>query len=122
MQVLEWELIVGNTNKGNFDLQIRPQVGKTDLDGYTFDLFHSKSSRNRINCNVPEMDQLMLEARQTLDPNKRKALYDEIQRMVLDYNHQYFFYNMNEVDVLQPYVKGFKQSPSKSRFLPSPPA
>lgn len=117
IQTLEWGLVVDNTKKGNFDLQVRPAIGRGDPDLYTFELFHTGSSRNYTGISVPELDELLEQGRATMEPEVRKQIYDEVQRLLLEYNPYYYLYAMNEVDVHQTYVKNFQQMPNKSRHL-----
>lgn len=113
LQSLEWGLILDSARKKTFEIQFRPSIGKGDPDPYVYEIFYTGASRNYTGISIPEMDELMLQARKTIDLTERKLLYDEIQRMVLDSNHYIYMYAMNEVDILQNNIKGFIQVPNK---------
>lgn len=86
----------------------------TNADGdYSFyNLFHSKgippTSWNSYRYNNPKVDKLVEEARATLDPKKREALYGEVQALLAKDVVMLPIYNSNMIYVSRNYVKGFR--------------
>ena len=86
----------------------------TNADGdYSFyNLFHSKgvppTSWNSYRYNNIKVDNLVEEARATLDPKKREKLYGEVQDILAKDVVILPIYNSNMIYVSRNYVKGFK--------------
>jgi ABC-type transport system substrate-binding protein len=53
----------------------------------------------------------LVEARTTIDAAQRKALYRDVQRLLLDDAPNVWLCNDNVTEALQAYVKGYTQSP-----------
>ena len=56
----------------------------TDVDDYTYGMYHSRSSRNFWGYSNPKVDQLAEQQRVTLDPKKRADLIKQIVQLELD--------------------------------------
>jgi peptide/nickel transport system substrate-binding protein len=61
--------------QGNFESYMSFWSGRVDPDGNTFQFYTCSAANNRMGYCNQEVDKLLTEARQTLDPAKRKALY-----------------------------------------------
>ncbi|MDO8461330.1 MAG: ABC transporter substrate-binding protein [Deltaproteobacteria bacterium] len=87
VQVLsyEWGRFFQEITQGNFQLYSLNWAGVVEPDIY-YTLFHSSQfppvGDNRGFFKSGEVDRLTAEARQTLDPEKRKELYSKIQKIV----------------------------------------
>ncbi|HWP59346.1 MAG TPA: ABC transporter substrate-binding protein [Candidatus Acidoferrales bacterium] len=111
---LEWATFYSDVRKGNFHLYSLAWVGITDPDIY-FNLFHSASvppdGDNRGRYRNREIDALLDKARATLDSEKRKLLYREVQqRLALELPVIPLWWQKNVV-VMQPHVRGFFPQP-----------
>lgn len=77
------------------------------IDNFLFPLFYSNSTDNFTLYNNPQVDDLILEARKTLNEDKRIEIGREVEKIVLK---DAVFIPMlfdSIYDVYQPYVKGF---------------
>ncbi|MFY9270549.1 MAG: ABC transporter substrate-binding protein [Candidatus Manganitrophaceae bacterium] len=83
----EWGTFYGDIRSGNFQIFTLSWVGVDDPDIY-LNLFHSESTppngANRAFYRNPRLDRLVEAGRITLDPEKRKAIYREVQQIVAD--------------------------------------
>jgi peptide/nickel transport system substrate-binding protein len=79
----EWGTLFADIRAGRFDMAALAWVGVGDPDLY-FLAFHSTMTPprgyNRGNYASPIMDRLTAQARRTLDPARRRAIYARIQR------------------------------------------
>lgn len=87
------------------------------MDNFLYPLFYSKSSDNYSDYNNPEVDKLLLEARQTKDENERIAKYQEIERKVLADNAFIPLYFYGARKVVADHIKGFVLSPMETYDL-----
>ncbi|HWK66721.1 MAG TPA: ABC transporter substrate-binding protein [Rhizobiaceae bacterium] len=63
------------SRQGNFESYMSFWSGRVDPDGNTFQFYNCNAAGNRMGYCNEEVDKLLIEARQTLDPAQRKALY-----------------------------------------------
>ncbi len=68
--------------KGDFDLAISGYL--MDLDPNVWDLFSTKGVLNYANFSNPYLDALMIKGKETLEPERRKDIYLEIQKILWD--------------------------------------
>jgi peptide/nickel transport system substrate-binding protein len=111
----EWGTFYADIKSGNFELYTLSWVGIVDPDIY-YDVFHSASvppaGSNRGGYRNPAVDRLAERGRRTADPRERRAIYEELQRIVADeVPYVSLWYPMNVV-VLKQRVEGFVPSPS----------
>ncbi|MBM3701644.1 MAG: ABC transporter substrate-binding protein, partial [Actinobacteria bacterium] len=77
------------------------------MDNFLFPLFYSASSDNYGQYNNPDVDQLLLEARSTLDEDERIEKYREVENMILEESAFANIYWYGTRRIVQSYVKGF---------------
>jgi len=98
----------------NYDAQINAFTPRHDPDGFLWARFYSKNPF-AAGYNNPKMDDLLLQARTIIDPVRRKFLYDEAQRRLLDEAPMLWIGVDNIIEGVQSYVKGYSQSPFTRR-------
>lgn len=77
------------------------------MDNFLFPLFYSKSTDNFTLYNNPQVDDLILDARMTLEEDKRIELGREAEKIILRDAIFVPMFFVSSIDVYQPYVKGF---------------
>ena len=70
-------------------------------------LFYSTSRQNNARYSNPEVDRLLLQARTEQDVNKRLALYQQTEQIILDDAPWIPLYYGRDHSLVKPYVKGF---------------
>ena len=68
--------------QGNFDSYFSFWSGRIDPDGNTYSFYTCDGAQNRGKYCNPKVDELLLKARQVVDREERKALYDEALAIV----------------------------------------
>ena len=99
-----------------------PQVAAgyiPDADSELTDKVVSDSWGNFSRINDPHIDELMTAARKEIDPDKRIAMYHEVQQIVHDEMHIIPLYYVNTASAANADLKGFKTNPDLSYYLPS---
>ena len=77
--------------------------------------WHSTGNLNNVaNYSNPDIDKLLDQGRAVADPEKRKPIYNDIQKKLTEAAPWVWLYVGYEYRVGQPYVKGFTPLPNGS--------
>jgi peptide/nickel transport system substrate-binding protein len=89
-----------------------------DPDNFVGELFHSKNIpiTNTARYRSPEVDKLLDQAVKESDPQKRLALYSEIQKTILDDAPWIFVNSVLQVRAIRKEVKGYTLNPTQMFF------
>jgi len=79
-------------------------------DGYIYPFFNSRGSYNLGNYSNPNLDRLMVEARQISNQDQRRSLYTEIQRTLLVDSPYWWWYAKFNTEALSAKFHGYQQS------------
>lgn len=121
LRIKDWGALYQDMKQGNFEMFIANWVPVTDPDLYYF-VHHSsnipdgeKGGGNRHAYKNPEADRLIELGRVTLDKEKRKTIYQQIERIMLEDLPYIPLWNENRVVVFnRDRVKGFISSSTGS--------
>jgi peptide/nickel transport system substrate-binding protein len=83
-----------------------------DADAILYIYFHSNSARSY--AHTPEMDAWLTEARSTIDESRRKQLYSQVQKFVLDQAYMLTIYARNTIEGVN---KNLAYEPSSDEFM-----
>jgi peptide/nickel transport system substrate-binding protein len=115
IQSSEFSTFMDDIRNGRFQLFSLRRVGISDPDFY-YTIFHSKSlapnGQNRGYYVNPRVDQLIEEGRATFDRAKRKAAYDEIQKILADDLPYISLYHRDNIAIMRKNVDGFVMYPN----------
>jgi peptide/nickel transport system substrate-binding protein len=84
----------------DFDLTMNITTGDADPDSLLYRRFHS-SEKQWNNDGDPEIDVLLDQGRAALDQARRKAIYDKVQRLMVEKAIQIWTFSPDMVDVVQ---------------------
>jgi len=111
----EWATFFGDIRKGNFQLYSLRWIGVSDPD-FLYELLDSRNGppdgRNRGAYANPKVDALLEQARVAPDPQRRAALYREVQRIVHAELPYLSLWHNNNVAVVARGLAGFRLHPS----------
>ena len=114
IQTSEFGTFMDDIKNGRFQMFSLRRAGITDPDFY-YTIFHSKSlapnGQNRGYYINPRIDQLIEQGRSTFDRSKRKAAYDEIQKIVADELPYVSLYHRDNVAIMRKGITGFEMYP-----------
>ena len=88
----------------DFDLTMNATTGDADPDSLFYRRFHS-SEKQWNNDGDPDVDVLLDQGRTTLDPAKRKDIYDRAQRLMVEKAIQIWTFAPDMIDVTQAGVR-----------------
>jgi peptide/nickel transport system substrate-binding protein/oligopeptide transport system substrate-binding protein len=104
----EWGTFLDKAKAGDFTFYRQSwQADYPTMDNFLYPLFDSKAYDNYTFYNNPDVDRMLLEARSTIDNDKRIAKYREIEKKVLSDNAFVLIFFYGQRRVIQPNVKGF---------------
>jgi peptide/nickel transport system substrate-binding protein len=84
VEFIEWATLVERiTVTQDFQIIGADFAGVTAEPSELYEQFHSGSTQNYSGYSTPEMDELLTQAKQTLDPEAAKPLYGQIQQMLM---------------------------------------
>ena len=83
-QTIEYATLVDRVTKKDFQVEGVDFVGVTVDPGELNDQFGTGGSGNYNNYSNPQLDDLLKKAKQELDIEKQKALYKQIQAIIVD--------------------------------------
>ena len=117
IKVVEWSVFIDEIiRKRKFETVLLGWSLSRDPDIY--DIFHSSktspSDFNFVGYNNPEVDKLLVEARKTFDRQKRKQLYQRINRLIYEDQPYMFIYIPNSLSCLHQRFRGVK--PAKGGY------
>ena len=119
-QVLGTRFTVGVTDSnaafarqttGDFVAGVWGWLGFIDPDEYVGDILHTDGWRNMGKYSNPEVDALLEQARAELDPQKRAALYHEVEAKAIEDMPVIPCFTSNIHNLLAANVQGFTQKP-----------
>jgi peptide/nickel transport system substrate-binding protein len=115
IQQSEFGTFMEDLTNGRFQMFSLRRAGISDPDFY-YVIFHSESvppnGQNRGYYINRRVDQLIDQGRSTFDRTKRKAAYDEIQRIVADELPYVSLYHRDNVAIMRKNIQGFEMYPS----------
>ena len=119
VEQVEWGTYTKRSGKaGGFDYDIGATAFtfRPDPDGYVY-LYYKTGGDSNTGYSDPKMDELLEQARTTIDQAKRKALYTEIQKIAEDEVLWMYWYVKNNTEAVTEKVGGYKQSFTQRRIF-----
>lgn len=107
IRTLEWTTWLQEEGEGNFDMYLCGWLNMYDPDQYFYSQHHSGEIYNFTGYSNPKADELMEAGRVETDLAARKAIYDELQKIIIDDSPYIYLYNPAKVHAWQPYVRGY---------------
>lgn len=121
IEVLEWTAYLNRTAAGEHDMFILGWGTVTgDADYGLYALFHSTQfgqAGNRTFYKNAEVDRLLDLGRKATDPNQRRQVYDQAQKLIFEEAPWIFLAFADELHANRTYVKGFVPHPTGSHYL-----
>lgn len=116
----DWATFVAQANRGQFEFAVNgTTMDSNDPDALTslIDGSQSPSYSRSTGLPTPEITKLLTEARSELDLTKRRALYDQVQKLALDQVPACFLVLRSQAYAMQKNVHGFHNLPRQLTFF-----
>ena len=102
----EWKVYLEDRNNLNYDIARAAWIGDY-VDPNTFlQMYITESGNNRTGWSNKEYDQLIHETNMTMDKNKRMALFQKAEQILIDNSPIAPIYYYTSVNLIRPSVKG----------------
>ncbi|HST85412.1 MAG TPA: ABC transporter substrate-binding protein [Kineosporiaceae bacterium] len=92
---------------GKFDGFILSWLGNVDPDEFYYSQHSSKGANNYQKFKNPQVDELLEAGRTTVDQARRKQIYDQAAKLIVDQASYVYLYNPNVVQGWSPKLKGY---------------
>jgi peptide/nickel transport system substrate-binding protein len=100
--------------KGEFQMTIVGWQGFVDPDEFVYNLFHTGEAWNQQGYSNAQVDALLEQGRTTTGDEARKAIYDQIQTIIVDEAPMVFLYVNERTAAYRDNVAGFEVEPTVS--------
>jgi peptide/nickel transport system substrate-binding protein len=110
---LQFTQVVDDQQKGNFQASLVGWSGRIDPDGNIYNQFHTGGSLNDPKYSNKQVDDLLDQARAESDQNKRKDLYQQAQKLIVDDAPFIFYRFAPSIMATRPNVQGMKLYPDQ---------
>jgi peptide/nickel transport system substrate-binding protein len=105
----EYGKYISTTYLGKFEkMAIGPVTPFTEVDDFLFGSYYPEQPNNRSHVADAELNKMLQAQRRELDPKKRKAIVDDIQRYLADKAYYIYLPSSAQYQAHPKYVKGFK--------------
>lgn len=103
--------------KSNFNFTCFGYSARVDPDQTFYPRFHSTGVHNAMQYSNPDLDKLLDDGRAEVDQEKRKEIYDQAQKLLVNDLPWLWLYLPNVLMGWKDYVEGFKQHPAYHVYL-----
>jgi peptide/nickel transport system substrate-binding protein len=115
IETLELGVYVDRWLKGDFDTVVALNGGNPDPDNMFYRYWHSTGNLQKVAAwNSPDVDKLLDQGKSILDPEKRKAVYADVQKKLTEAAPWTWLYVGYEYRLMQQFVKNFTPMPNGS--------
>jgi peptide/nickel transport system substrate-binding protein len=108
VETLDFSTWLDREDKGEFDAFMLSWLGNIDPADFYEQQHLTGGSSNYQGYSNPKVDQLLTEASTEVDQDKRKDLYDQAAKMIVDDVSYLYLYNPDVVQAWTPGLKGYQ--------------
>lgn len=103
-------------SEGDFDMTPTRWGTWVDPDDFLYGEFHTEGSWNPYGCGTAEIDALLEKGRREMDPEERKKIYKEAERLIAEHACYVLEYRPYQYAAVQDYVMGFQHETGNTRL------
>ena len=111
IRVTEFATSLKQGESGEFQAYLLAWSGRTDPDGNTYIFHKCKAPQNNPGYCNPEVDRLLDDARSVADFAKRKAVYEQLTKLILEDNPKLYLYHRRVLIAHTARLDGYRQMP-----------
>lgn len=111
IRVTEFATSLQQAEAGAYQAYLLAWSGRVDPDGNSYIFLHSSAPQNYSAWSNAEADQALDDARLTVDPAQRKALYGKLTRLVMQDEPILYLYHRRILIAHTDKVEGYRQMP-----------
>lgn len=103
--------------KGQFDITVMEYTPRVDPDQTFYPRYHSEGVHNATKYSNPRMDELLEQGRRVTNQEERKAIYDEVQTILVDELPWLWLFLPDIAMGWRTNVTGFRQHPASHFYV-----
>lgn len=110
----EWSTWLTKQGHGDFQMFLAGWIGQIDPDNYFYGQFYTGQVFNFEGYSNPTLDKLLTEGRQALQQSSRVAIYDQVQKILVNDLPYIYLFRTDSVNAWLPTVHGYKILPNSA--------
>ncbi|MDP9393623.1 MAG: ABC transporter substrate-binding protein [Actinomycetota bacterium] len=114
IRTLDFAAWLDEQGKGNFDVFMLGWLGNIDPDDFYYAQHRTGANFNFQKYSNPQVDRLLDQARRETDEGKRKQLYDQAVKQIVDDASYVYLYNPDVVQAWRKDVQGYQARPDRA--------
>jgi peptide/nickel transport system substrate-binding protein len=103
----EFTKLIDDASQHKFQASLQGWSGRIDPDGNTYNQFHTGASLNYGQYSSQQVDDLLDQARQTYDPDKRNTMYRQVNQIIAQDAPEIFINHGLAIELHSPKVRGY---------------
>jgi peptide/nickel transport system substrate-binding protein len=111
IRVTEFATSLKQAEDGNYQTFLLAWSGRIDPDGNTYIFHKCKAPQDYPGYCNPQVDQLLDDARTVSDFDERKAVYEQLTKIILEDNPKLYLYHQRQLIAQTVRLEGYKQLP-----------
>jgi peptide/nickel transport system substrate-binding protein len=111
IRLLEWATSLNQAQAGEYQMFLLGWSGRIDPDGNSYVFLHTKAPQNEAFYSNPQADKVLEDARLVTDPMQRKAIYENLTKIVLNDEPIIYLYHRKLLIAHTTKLEGYKQMP-----------
>ncbi len=111
---LEWAQWLQEEGKGNYDTYVCSWNGLVDPYDFFYAQHHTGQVFNFTGYSNPAVDKLLDQGNVTQGFDQRKAIYQQVNKMIVDDAPYIYLYNPANIQAFRSYVKGYAARPDQN--------
>ncbi|MDQ0351421.1 peptide/nickel transport system substrate-binding protein [Alkalibacillus filiformis] len=111
IEQVEFGAILDRMYEGDYDVARLGWSGRVDPDGNAYSWFHTDETYNFTGSSNEQLDELLVDARTTVDQNERQEMYRQAAEILWDEAPYIFLYHENDYKPMKDNVQGFNHVP-----------
>jgi peptide/nickel transport system substrate-binding protein len=105
--VLDWSLFLPEVLAHRFELTLFGESGLSDPDDFLYEILHSRGGQNLGFFSDPAVDALLDSGRRETEPRRRRPLYEQAQRRILEAAPHIFLFHSAQHEAYRSVVHGY---------------
>lgn len=111
LQLADWGTQLQIEGDGEYDLAVNGWPAFISPDAFLFSIFHSEGGFNTMGYSNDELDSLLEEGRAEQDTEKRKQIYDDAQKIIVDELPYIFLQHWPHTEAYRKNIEGRENHP-----------
>jgi peptide/nickel transport system substrate-binding protein len=111
IDLYDWSTFLEREHEEKYDVYVNSWTGFIEPDTYLYPMFHSEGDFNWLSYANEDLDKLLEEGKTEQDEEKRKEIYEEAQKLIVDEAPYIWMYHPKVLEAWDDNIKGHDVHP-----------